>query len=318
MGNRPVEGVDPDGRWVWIAAAAVIGGGLNVWQNWDKVGGDPLRALGYFASGAVSGALATTGPLGWAAGGAITSTGNALLGGAKFDLALLGQAAVGAASGLVGGYAGGVSNFAVKGIASPFLNGLLKGAIGGAASGAAGGAVSAGLTGGDIGEAALQGAVTGAIIGGAVGAGSEGIKAYWSGQNPWTGQSYSRHDKYLQGMEWSGVKQNTTKLPGAGKHNTPDEWTMNPNAIGEVKNTQTLSYTSQIMSYENWARMHGYAPLKLYTRPNISFWGMEWYSGGTRLSSPLQNRINQGAIVNQPLKLPHFPTRVSLKGYYIC
>ncbi len=72
--NNPVMIVDPDGRLpvLVFVAAAVIGGGLNVWNNKDKIK-DIGSALGYFGVGAVGGAVAVVNPK---AGFAIASLGN--------------------------------------------------------------------------------------------------------------------------------------------------------------------------------------------------------------------------------------------------
>ncbi|MCU0323591.1 MAG: hypothetical protein MUE72_14340, partial [Chitinophagaceae bacterium] len=77
--NNPVSHIDPDGRIVPIlipVIAGIVGGGLNLASNWSKINGDPLKALGYFASGAVGGVVSLSNPL---AGGAITSTSNAAI-----------------------------------------------------------------------------------------------------------------------------------------------------------------------------------------------------------------------------------------------
>jgi RHS repeat-associated protein len=74
MANNPVMFVDPDGNepitLLVLGTAAVIGGGLNLWSNADKVR-DFKSGLAYFASG--GGMLSLVNP--WA-GGALTSTAN--------------------------------------------------------------------------------------------------------------------------------------------------------------------------------------------------------------------------------------------------
>ncbi len=73
--NNPVCCVDPDGEFAFLVfAAAVIGGGTNLWSNWNKV--DNLwDGLGYFVSGAAGGAVAVVNPV---LGGSIASGGNVL------------------------------------------------------------------------------------------------------------------------------------------------------------------------------------------------------------------------------------------------
>ena len=74
MADNPVANSDPDGRWVWVAAAAVVGGIINVATHWDKIHGfgDGAAAFGI---GAAAGLLAgMTGNL--AAGAAITAWGS--------------------------------------------------------------------------------------------------------------------------------------------------------------------------------------------------------------------------------------------------
>jgi RHS repeat-associated protein len=72
MGNNPVMIVDPDGRWIHIAGAALIGGIANTWSNWDKIS-NPWQGIQYFAVGAASGAITMVNPL---AGASVLSAGN--------------------------------------------------------------------------------------------------------------------------------------------------------------------------------------------------------------------------------------------------
>jgi hypothetical protein len=72
MGNNPVMMVDPDGEFAFLipVAAAVVGGGLNLWSNFDKVK-DFKTGIAYFGSGALGGLLSVTAtPL---TGGSVTS-----------------------------------------------------------------------------------------------------------------------------------------------------------------------------------------------------------------------------------------------------
>ncbi len=74
--NNPVIYSDPTGEFIPLlifAAAAFIGGGGNVWSHWGEIVKHPWSAVGYFASGAVGGAVAVVNP--WA-GGSIAAVGN--------------------------------------------------------------------------------------------------------------------------------------------------------------------------------------------------------------------------------------------------
>ena len=66
--------VDPDGELAFLipVAAAVIGGGFNLWSNATKVR-DFKSGLAYFTSGAVGGVVSLGNPL---LGGSITSAAN--------------------------------------------------------------------------------------------------------------------------------------------------------------------------------------------------------------------------------------------------
>ncbi len=77
MANNPLLYTDPDGRILpaVFIAAAVVGGGLNLWNNWSKIK-DWKQGVGYFISGAAGGAVGVTNPL---LGGGITSGANALI-----------------------------------------------------------------------------------------------------------------------------------------------------------------------------------------------------------------------------------------------
>lgn len=74
--NNPLIYSDPNGEFIPLlifAAAAFIGGGGNVWSHWGEIVKHPWSAVGYFASGAVGGAVAVVNP--WA-GGSIAAVGN--------------------------------------------------------------------------------------------------------------------------------------------------------------------------------------------------------------------------------------------------
>lgn len=71
--NNPISQVDPDGRVLPVLiAAAILGGGSNLWSNWGKVKGWK-QGLAYFTSGAVGGVVSVANPF---AGGSITAGGN--------------------------------------------------------------------------------------------------------------------------------------------------------------------------------------------------------------------------------------------------
>lgn len=70
--NNPLIYTDPDGETPLHVAAAIIGGGFNLWSNWDKVDGFG-SGLAYFGSGAIGGALAVGNPY---AGYAFTASAN--------------------------------------------------------------------------------------------------------------------------------------------------------------------------------------------------------------------------------------------------
>ncbi len=73
--NNPVMLTDPDGRAIPLlvfVGAAIVGGGLNVWNNKEKIR-DVWSGLAYFGVGAAGGAMAVVNPK---AGFAIASLGN--------------------------------------------------------------------------------------------------------------------------------------------------------------------------------------------------------------------------------------------------
>ncbi len=80
MGNMPTMGVDPDGQFWQYVAAAAVGGTINLVSNWSKIKGTGLKGFvhgaAYFTSGAVGGMVSIHNV---AAGGAITSGGNAFI-----------------------------------------------------------------------------------------------------------------------------------------------------------------------------------------------------------------------------------------------
>lgn len=75
MNNNPVYFNDPDGDIAPIVfiAAAVIGAGTNVYNNWDKIVKDPISGIGYGLAGAAGGAVSVVNP---ALGATIAAAGN--------------------------------------------------------------------------------------------------------------------------------------------------------------------------------------------------------------------------------------------------
>jgi RHS repeat-associated protein len=74
--NNPLTHTDPSGEIIPVlvfVGAAIIGGGANVWSNWDKIVKNPWSSISYFASGAAGGAISVVNP--WI-GGAVTATAN--------------------------------------------------------------------------------------------------------------------------------------------------------------------------------------------------------------------------------------------------
>jgi RHS repeat-associated protein len=94
-----------------------------------------------------------------------------------------------------------------------------------------------------------------------------------------------------QGLDALGVTQNTTRiaLPGGG-YRVPDILDEAAGVIGEVKNVQSLSYTSQLRDYVAYAQSNQ-LQFDLYVR------------GSTQLSGPLQQAVDDG-LVNLWRSLP--------------
>jgi hypothetical protein len=203
--NNPLKYTDPTGDYALVddLTAAAIGGVFNLGMaifNGSFDGMGFAEALGKgaasFAAGAAAGTLSLYGPLGWAAGGAITGATNAWVGGAPSG-ALLNAAGVGAFSGLIGGaagqYAAGASGVVINGfrVTSPVLKGMIGGAIGGAAGGYAGGFAGSYIANGDVNialQAGYSGMVTGLALGATAGSVSAYAKAVDSKIDPWSGK----------------------------------------------------------------------------------------------------------------------------------
>ena len=75
MGNNPILYNDPNGDFIPQLVGAVVGATLNVANNWSSIVKNPWSAVGYAATGAVGGVVATI-PGGLAASRAIIAGGN--------------------------------------------------------------------------------------------------------------------------------------------------------------------------------------------------------------------------------------------------
>ena len=118
--NCPTMHMDPKGDFpVAIVAGALIGGGINLCMNWNKVD-NVWQGLGYFGVGALSGAVCTIMPCG---------------------------------VGVVGGISAGIQTGFISGSITGSLNALISGsnALEGLAQGALSGAVFGGVSGGVFG-----------------------------------------------------------------------------------------------------------------------------------------------------------------------
>lgn len=73
MGNNPILFADPNGDIIPYLIAAGVGAVINVKNNWSKIVANPKSAIGYFAAGAVGGAVSLANPV---AGAAIVGWGN--------------------------------------------------------------------------------------------------------------------------------------------------------------------------------------------------------------------------------------------------
>jgi len=195
--------VDKDGRIFWLipVAAALIGGTINVVQNWDNIDGNWLKGIGYFALGSGNAALSVTMP-GYAwAGGAALGFGNTLLGGGNIGQAFL-NAGISAASSYVGAkvgnyvskYTAGL-NFNLNGfnLNGPAIKGLISGGITGYATSFASATTASLLQGHSFSEAIEAGksaGPTGGVLGGFSGLGAGYYNATKMGVSPWTGEQY--------------------------------------------------------------------------------------------------------------------------------
>ena len=87
------------------------------------------------------------------------------------------------------------------------------------------------------------------------------------------------------GEEAAQIVKNTQRIPsltGTANYRVPD--VLNDTMIGEVKNVQSLSYTSQLQDYAAYAQQNS-LQFHLWVRPS------------TELSGPLQDAISNGQII---------------------
>ncbi len=178
---------------------AAIGGTVNLISNALQGNIHSFgQGLAAFGAGAAAGALATYGPVGWAAGGAILGGTNAWLGGARSFGDIATGSFVGAFSGLAGGALGQWAGKTVGGVLingwkvnSPIFQGIIAGGTGGFFGGYAGGFTAGLMTTGNFNSALKMGwqsAKSGAVMGGIIGAGSAYKAAKDAGLNPWSGK----------------------------------------------------------------------------------------------------------------------------------
>jgi len=195
MGNNPIIGVDPDGKWVHILVGAVVGGIYNVVANAGNIN-DAGDFFGYLGVGLAGGAAgAATGN--YALAGAIIGGGNAYLQGGSADQIVLG-AGIGAFAGGIGGMAAGSVGNGLGG----FTQGFVQGAVGGAAGGFTAGFMWGVANTGSLQQGARSGLVTGAygaLLGGIGGGIVGGIRSSFPGRNSgsdpknfWTGKDIAQ------------------------------------------------------------------------------------------------------------------------------
>lgn len=120
--NCPSMYMDPEGDFpVAIVVGALIGGGINLYANWDKVD-NVWQGLGYFGIGALSGAVTAAMPVG---------------------VGIVGGFSAGACSGFVSGGMTGALNALISG--DNMFEGLAQGSLCGAVFGGLSGGVFGGI-----------------------------------------------------------------------------------------------------------------------------------------------------------------------------
>ena len=155
--NNPLRYTDPTGEFWHLIIGAAIGGTLNWLANGAQFN---TKGLGYFAVGAVAGALSA----------GIGAGVNTAMAGGSFSAGFAGTTSV-ASTGLLAGAASGAS----AGFAGGYVTGSGNAAIGGSNYGQS---IMAGLRSG----------LTGSLIGGLTGGIKGGVDAKSKGVNPWNGK----------------------------------------------------------------------------------------------------------------------------------
>jgi RHS repeat-associated protein len=74
MNNNPTNEVDPLGDSPVHIGAAIVGAGINIYNNWSSIVKNPWSAIGYAGTGALAGVVSVSG--GVAAAAKITAIGN--------------------------------------------------------------------------------------------------------------------------------------------------------------------------------------------------------------------------------------------------
>jgi RHS repeat-associated protein len=139
MNNNPITYADPEGDIapLVVIGAAVIGGGINVWRNWDKVKSEGWGAgLKAFGIGAVAGTVGVLAAPAAAVGSTVAAT--------VTSYAVSGAVA-GGVSGLITGYGNSAVFHRHRNLEDHIKNGLIEGAVG---------FVSGAITGAIVGRAA--------------------------------------------------------------------------------------------------------------------------------------------------------------------
>jgi RHS repeat-associated protein len=133
--NNPLKYTDPTGDWFGLddLGAFLIGGIINLYQNWDNIDnfGEGLLA---FSSGGMAGTSSLYGPGGWALGGAIVSASNEQIAGGGVE-EIIASTLTGTFSGMFAGAIGSSLGNAIGSLAgSPsnkIMAGFIKGGLGG-------------------------------------------------------------------------------------------------------------------------------------------------------------------------------------------
>jgi hypothetical protein len=160
-------------------------------------------------------------------------------------------------------------------------------AVGAVAGAVAIGAASVALR-GKIDKATLGYAAGGAVLGALAVAATSIIGAATAGCSMSTG-CQSAYQKGISGLQQAGVQQNTQRIIApSGNGRIPDLLSTSGDKImriGEVKNTASLSLTSQLRDYVGISQQTPGLRLELFVRDT------------TVISAPLQAEIDSGNII---------------------